>query len=110
MQVIGGDITAALCLIFVCIFESCIYCGLIQTNTGYEELFEVCTMGAQITDRNYCVRYTSFSETAGTYKPLKQMQPPRRQLPTTAQYNIPTHSGSLYPSIPLLPQKKTGKQ
>ena len=59
MQVIGGDITAALCLMFVCIFESCIYCGLIQTNTGYEELFEVCTMGAQITDRNYCVRYTS---------------------------------------------------
>ena len=59
MQVIGGDITAALCLMFVCIFESCIYCGLIQTNTGYEELFEVCTMGAQITDQNYCVRYTS---------------------------------------------------
>lgn len=59
MQVIGGDITAALCLMFVCIFESCIYCGLIQTNTGYEELFEVCTMGAQITDQNYRVRYTS---------------------------------------------------
>lgn len=59
MQVIGGDITAALCLMFVCIFEICIYCGLIQTNTGYEELFEVCTMGAQITDRNYRVRYTS---------------------------------------------------
>ena len=59
MQVIGGDITAALCLMFVCIFESCIYCGLIQTNTGYEELFEVCTMGVQITDRNYRVRYTS---------------------------------------------------
>ena len=59
MQVMGGDITAALCLMFVCIFESCIYCGLIQTNTGYEELFEVCTMGAQITDRNYRVRYTS---------------------------------------------------
>ncbi len=59
MQVIGGDITAALCLMFVCIFESCIYCGLIQTNTGYEQLFEVCTMGAQITDRNYRVRYTS---------------------------------------------------
>lgn len=59
MQVIGGDITAALCLMFVCIFESCIYCGLIRTNTGYEELFEVCTMGAQITDRNYRVWYTS---------------------------------------------------
>ena len=59
MQVIGGDITAVLCLMFVCIFESCIYCGLIQTNTGYEQLFEVCTMGAQITDQDYHVIYTS---------------------------------------------------
>ena len=59
MQVIGGDITAVLCLMFVCIFESCIYCGLIQTNTGYEQLFEVCTMGAQITDQDYYVIYTS---------------------------------------------------
>ncbi len=32
MQVIGGDITAALCLMFMCIFESCLHCGLIQTN------------------------------------------------------------------------------
>ena len=59
MQVIGGDITAALCLMFMCIFESCLHCGLIQTNTGYEQLFEVCTMGAQITDQNYHVIYTS---------------------------------------------------
>ena len=59
MQVIGGDITAVLCLMFVCIFESCIYCGLIQTNTGYEQLFEVCTMGAQITDLKYHVCYAS---------------------------------------------------
>ena len=59
MQVIGGDITAALCLMFMCIFESCLHCGLIQTNTGYEQLFEVCTMGAQITDQDYHVIYTS---------------------------------------------------
>ena len=59
LQVIGGDITAVLCLMFVCIFESCIYCGLIQTNTGYEQLFEVCTMGAQITDLKYHVCYAS---------------------------------------------------
>ena len=59
MQVIGGDITAALCLMFMCIFESCLHCGLIQTNTGYEQLFEVCTMGAQITDLKYHVCYAS---------------------------------------------------
>ena len=47
-QAIGGDITAALSLLFVGILESCIQCGLIQTNTGYEMLFEAGTFGAQI--------------------------------------------------------------
>ena len=50
MQLIGGDIAAALCLMFTGILESCIQCGLIQTNTGYEELFMVSRLGAQITD------------------------------------------------------------
>ena len=35
MQLIGGDIVAAQCLMFTGILESCIQCGLIQTNTGY---------------------------------------------------------------------------
>lgn len=51
MQLIGGDIAAAQCLLFVGIFESCIACGLIQTNTGYEELFRVSRLGAQITNQ-----------------------------------------------------------
>ena len=59
MQLIGGDITAALCLMFAGIFESCIHCGLIRVNTGYGTLFEAGTPGAQITDNDYIVRYTS---------------------------------------------------
>lgn len=59
MQIIGGDITAVQCLMFTAIFESCIQCGLIQTNTGYEALFEAGTFRAQITDTNYNIRYTS---------------------------------------------------
>ncbi|MDD6262692.1 MAG: histidine kinase N-terminal 7TM domain-containing protein, partial [Clostridiales bacterium] len=51
MQLIGGDITAAQCLMFTGILECCIQCGLIQTNTGYEELFMVSRLGAQITDQ-----------------------------------------------------------
>ena len=38
--VIAGDMTVTLCLIFASIFESCIQCGLIQSNLGYDELFE----------------------------------------------------------------------
>ena len=59
MQLIGGDITAAQCLMFAGILESCIRCGLIRVNTGYDTLFEAGTLGAQITDTAYHVRYTS---------------------------------------------------
>lgn len=59
MQIIGGDITSVLCLLFSGILESCIRCGLIRTNTGYDVLFEAGTFGAQITDTDYSVRYTS---------------------------------------------------
>lgn len=55
MQLIGGDITAAQCLMFTGILESCIQCGLIQTNTGYEELFMVSRLGAQIMDQGNTV-------------------------------------------------------
>ena len=55
MQLIGGDITAAQCLMFTGILECCIQCGLIQTNTGYEELFMVSRLGAQITDQGNTV-------------------------------------------------------
>lgn len=44
---------------FAGIFESCIRCGLIRVNTGYGTLFEAGTLGAQITDNDYTVRYTS---------------------------------------------------
>lgn len=59
MQIIGGDITAVQCLMFTAILESCIQCGLIQTNTGYDALFEAGTFRAQITDTDYNTRYVS---------------------------------------------------
>ena len=59
MQLIGGDITAAQCLMFTGILECCIQCGLIQTNTGYKSLFEAGSIGAQIVDTDYDTRYAS---------------------------------------------------
>lgn len=59
MRLIGGDITAVQCLMFTGILESCIQCGLIQTNTGYDELFEAGTLGAQIADNDHQIRYAS---------------------------------------------------
>lgn len=59
MQLIGADITAAQCLLFTGILESCIQCGLIQTNTGYQSLFEAGSIGAQIADTDWHTRYAS---------------------------------------------------
>lgn len=59
MQLIGGDITAVQCLMFSGILESCIQCGLIQTNSGYGSLFEIGTIGAQITDTDFHTCYES---------------------------------------------------
>ena len=59
VQEIGGDITAVLCLFFVGILESCVRCGLIRQILGTINCFEVCTLGAQITDQNYNVCYAS---------------------------------------------------
>ena len=59
MQLIGGDIAAAQCLMFTGILESCIQCGLIQTNTGYRAMFEAGSIGAQIVDTDWHIRYAS---------------------------------------------------
>lgn len=52
---LAGDLTVSLCLFFTAIFESCIQCGLIQSNTRYAELFHASTIGALITDRDFSV-------------------------------------------------------
>lgn len=59
MRLIGGDITAAQCLMFTGILESCIQSGLIQTNTGFKSLFEAGSIGAQIVDTDLHTRYAS---------------------------------------------------
>lgn len=58
MRIIGGGLTAVQCLMFTAILESCIQCGLIQTNTGYDSLFEAGTFKAQIADNDYHIRYS----------------------------------------------------
>ena len=57
--VLAGDITVAQCLMFTGIFESCIQCGLIQSNRGYDELLEATTLPVQITDEDFCTKHAS---------------------------------------------------
>ena len=57
--VLAGDMTVAQCLMFTGIFESCIQCGLIQSNRGYDELLEATTLPVQITDEKFCTKHAS---------------------------------------------------
>ena len=57
--VLAGDITVSQCLIFASILECCIQCGLIQSNLGYDELFEATSLPVQITDPAFCSQYVS---------------------------------------------------
>lgn len=47
-----GDMNVMFCLLYAAIYESCIRCRMIQSNTGYVELFEAATLAAVITDRS----------------------------------------------------------
>ena len=55
-----GDLAVFCCLLFTAFFESCIQCGLIQSNTRYGDLFRASAdLSAQITDSAYAVRYAA---------------------------------------------------
>lgn len=47
-----GDMNVMFCLLFALVYESCIRCRMIQSNTGYPELFEASTLAACIADRD----------------------------------------------------------
>lgn len=73
--VLAGDMTVSQCLIFASILECCIQCGLIQSNLGYDELFEATSLPVQITDPAFHSKYVSVSmQGALPQGALRQMQ------------------------------------
>lgn len=74
LKQIAGDMTVILCLLFAAVLESCIKCGLIQTNTHYMELFDASTVGAQITDSEYHVLLSSKATQTVNTEILRQTQ------------------------------------
>lgn len=60
IKVIAGDMTAVCCLCMAAIFQNCILCGLIQTNSRYFELFQATGgLDAEITDASFQRYYYS---------------------------------------------------
>ena len=60
IKVIAGDMTAVCCLLMATIYQGCILCGLIQTNSRYFELFQTSGgLDAEITDYSFQRYYHS---------------------------------------------------
>ena len=53
LRLIAGDVTVVFCLLITATLESCIQCGLIQSNTHYNDLLLSCTLRVQLTDPEY---------------------------------------------------------
>ena len=74
LRLIAGDVTVVFCLLIAATLESCIQCGLIQSNTHYRELFDASTVGAQITDPEYHVVLSSRAAQEVNIETLRQTQ------------------------------------
>ena len=59
IEMLAGDMTVVQCLLLAAGIESCIRCGLIQSNTGYRALFEASGIRAEITDEALRVQAAS---------------------------------------------------
>lgn len=60
IKTFAGDMTAICCLFMAAIFQGCILCGLIQTNSRYFELFQATGgLDAEITDNSFRRYYFS---------------------------------------------------
>ena len=53
LRAIAGDMTVVFCLLITATLESCIQCGLIQSNTHYNDLLLSCTLRVRLTDLEY---------------------------------------------------------
>ena len=72
-KLLAGDLSSACSLLFAAVFECCIYCGLLPTNTRYDEMFEASVgNSAQIVDENFEVRYASASAEPMPVEQIKQ--------------------------------------
>ncbi len=73
LLLVAGDMTTAQCMMIFGIFEGCLQCGLIQSNMGYDELFETTTLPVQITDDSFRTRYASAAGAPLPEETLRQM-------------------------------------
>ncbi|MBQ7565764.1 MAG: hypothetical protein IJT18_01470 [Oscillospiraceae bacterium] len=95
VRAIAADLAVAFCLLFTWFFESCIRCGLIQSNIRYFDLFRASMdIDAQITDRDYNVRYAALCSAPVPKDVMRRAEQEPVILPEGKRvYNLPVSGG-----------------
>lgn len=90
-----GDLAVFDCLLFTAFFESCIQCGLIQSNILYDQLFRASVdTSAQITDYSYTVQYTAHDTETISREDMKKAETGPVFLPGGRRlHNMPVNGG-----------------
>ena len=91
LELLLGDLTVVQCLLLAAALESCIRCGLIQSNTGYAALFAASDTHAQITDASLRVRETS----------MPHIPIPKETLRQAVSHTVELDHGALLKSSPI---------
>lgn len=91
------DFTPAFCLFCIAMLESCISCGLIQSNSRYKMLFDKGAFNAQIADKNHNVRYASQGSPVISKETMKCAEDKPVNLDKdTLLYSSPIYGGRVY--------------
>lgn len=95
LRFVFGDMTAMTCVLYAACLELCIRLGFIQVNTRYAELFSnAADMPAQITDKNYTVRYASKDAQPIPEKQMRAAEAEPVMLAAGKRlHNMPIHGG-----------------
>lgn len=95
LMTLFGDLTVTQSFLYALTFEICIRCRLIASNMRYDELFRAVTgCSAQITDRDYNVRYAALdAKPFGLETLVSSENTPILLSDNRLLYNIPINGG-----------------
>lgn len=90
------DLTAVDCIIIIMLLESAIQSGLIPSNMNYRHLFDASTVSAEITDKNFSVRYKTQGADDTPKALLQKALSDPEQMGDYVLHGQPVHAGYVF--------------
>ncbi len=90
------DLTAVDCIIIIMLLESAIQSGLIPSNMNYRHLFDASTISAEITDKDFSVRYKTQGADDTPKALLQKTLSDPEQMGDYVLHSQPIHAGYVF--------------